>query len=160
MTGCQNSNAAVPVDAGVTNLTSAVGDLLHRITKVEPIVTRLEGAGVKLVSPLSFPDGIGKGDIVAKLFPYRAALRLDLYVDHNRMFARADGTASGRHCFLNDYVASVNVDPAAVALPPEFIRSVVAGIGAARDAVRRHNRRNQAPWTQVQVAALAEANVE
>ena len=57
------------------------------------------------------------------------------------MYASPDGTPSDQACYLNDFVASVTVPQGATALPEEFVRHVVAGIAAARDAVRRHNRR-------------------
>lgn len=163
MTGCMNSNAALPdreLDARVGRLASAVEELLQRITKIEPTVSNLDGSGVRLTSPLTFPDGIGKGDVIAELFPYRDELRLDIHVDHNRFFALADGNPSERPCFLNDYVASITIQDLSESLPPDFLRSVVAGVAAARDAVRRHNRRCQAPWNEVRVAALVEVMTE
>ncbi len=163
MTGCMNSNAALPdrkLDADVGRLASAVEELLHRITKVEPTVNNLDGSGIKLTSPLTFPDGIGRGEVIAELFLYRDELRLDIHVDHNRFFALADGSPSERPCFLNDHVASITICDVSEPLPPEFERSVVAGIAAARDAVRRHNRQCQAPWNEVRVAALEEVTTK
>jgi hypothetical protein len=61
---------------------------------------------------------------------------------------------------LNDYVASITIRDLCESLPPDFVRGVVAGIAAARDAVRRHNRRCQAPWNEVRVAALEEVMTE
>jgi hypothetical protein len=158
-----NSHAALPdreLDADVGRLASAVEELLQRITKIEPTVSNLDGSGMKLTSPLMFPDGIGKGEVIAELFPYRHEFRLDIHIDHNRFFAVADGSPSERPCFLNDYVASITIRDLAESLPPDFVRGVVAGVTAARDAVRRHNRRSQAPWNEVRVAALEEVTTE
>ncbi|MDH5805485.1 MAG: hypothetical protein OEZ54_09945, partial [Gemmatimonadota bacterium] len=69
------------------------------------------------------------------------------------VFATADGSPTERRCYLNDYMASQTVEPETEEFPPEFIRSVVAGLAAARDAVKRHNRRANVPWNQVNVAA-------
>ena len=93
---------------------------------------------------------------MATLFHYRDEVRLDIEVEHNRVFARTGGTPTERACYLNDFVASVTIPPGAQELPEEFVRHVVAGIAAARDAVRRHNRRNAAPWSEVHVSAKEE----
>ena len=155
MTGCNESNATLPVDeldARLGNLVPAVVSLLQRITSVEPAVTFDVGTNVKFSSELSFPDGVGVGEIVAELFLYRAAVRLDLHIEHNRVFATANGKPSDRRCYLSDYVASVTLDDEGDTLPNEFVRSVVAGVTAARDAVRRHNRRAKLPWHEVRIA--------
>ena len=164
MTGCKDSNTAISdseLDARVGNLVPAVVSLLQRLTSADPTVTNEEdrGSGVRFTSPLSFPDGIGEGSIVCEVFVYRSAVRLDLHIDHNRTFALADATASERRCYLNDYVASVTLDADQETLPVEFVRGVVAGVAAARDAVRRHNRRAAVPWHEVRVAAQETALV-
>ena len=156
MTGCNESSVTLPgneLDARVANLVPAVVSLLQRISSVDPTVSNEQGTDVRFTSELSFPDGIGEGTIVAELFIYRDDVRLDLNIEHNRVFATADGSASDRRCYLNDYVASVVLDAEEEALPSEFIRKVVAGVTAARDAVRRHNRRANLPWTEIRVAA-------
>lgn len=148
MTGCQDSNATLPVveiDARLESFIPAVVSLLQRITSVKPTVTYV-GTDVKFSSELSFPDGIGEGEIVAELFVYRDAVRLDLHLEHNRVFATANGGPSERRCYLNDFVASVTLDAEQDTLPNDFVRGVVAGVTAARDAVRRHNRRAKLPW--------------
>ncbi len=155
MTGCNDSNAAAPVselDARLGSLVPAVVSLLQRVTSDEPAVTYGEGTHVRFTSELSFPDGIGEGEIAAELFVYRDAVRLDLHVEHNRVFAKAHGEPSDRRCYLNDYVASVALDAESDTLPNDFVRGVVAGITAARDAVRRHNRRAKLPWHEIRVA--------
>ncbi len=71
MTGCSDSNTALPVsdiDARLGNLVPEVVSLLQRITSVEPAVTYEAGTDVKFTSELSFPDGIGEGVIAAELF--------------------------------------------------------------------------------------------
>ena len=156
MTGCKDSNTALPdseLDARMGDLVPAVVSLLQRITSIEPAVTCDQETGAKFTSALSFPDGIGEGEIVAKLFLYRDAVRLDLHIEHNRSFATADGRSSDRRCYLNDYVASVTLDAEEDTLPAEFVRGVVAGVGAARDAVRRYNRRASVPWNEIRIAA-------
>ena len=156
MTGCKDSNTVLPdseLDARVDNLVPAVVSLLRRITSTEPAITYDQGAGVKFTSELSFPDGIGEGEIVCDVFLYRNAVRLDLHIDHNRTFALADGGPSERRCYLNDYIASVTLDSDEDTLPVVFVRGVVAGVAAARDAVRRHNRRANVPWHEIRVAA-------
>ena len=155
MTGCKDTNTALPVsdmEARLGNIVPEVVSLLQRITSVEPAVTYEAGTNVKLTSELSFPDGIGEGEIAAELFVYRDAVRLDLHLEHNRVFATGNDTPSERRCYLNDYVASVTLDADEDSLPSDFVRGVVAGVTAARDAVRRHNRGVNLPWHQVRVA--------
>ncbi len=154
MTGCQDSNATLPVveiDARLESFIPAVVSLLQRITSVKPTVTYV-GTDVKFSSELSFPDGIGEGEIAVELFVYRDAVRLDLHLEHNRVFATANSRPSGRRCYLNDFVASVTLDAEQDTLPNDFVRGVVAGVTAARDAVRRHNRRAKLPWNEIRVA--------
>ena len=154
MTGCQDSNATLPVveiDARLESFIPAVVSLLQRITSVKPTVTYV-GTDVKFSSELSFPDGIGEGEIAVELFVYRDAVRLDLHLEHNRVFATANGRPSERRCYLNDFVASVTLDAEQDTLPNDFVRGVVAGVTAARDAVRRHNRRAKLPWNEIRVA--------
>ncbi len=156
MTGCQDSNATlsvVEIDARLESLIPAVVSLLQRITSVKPTVTYAVGTDVKFSSELSFPDGIGEGEIAVELFVYRDAVRLDLHLEHNRVFATANGRPSERRCYLNDFVASVTLDAEQDTLSNDFVRGVVAGVTAARDAVRRHNRRAKPPWHEIRVAA-------
>jgi len=151
-----NPHTAAPdkdLETSMTNVTPQVADLLERITNVEPTVTDAAN-GVRLTSPLVFPDGIGAGAVTAELFRYRDQVRLDIRVDHDRVFASPSGEPTERRCFLNDYIASVTLAAGTEALPADFVRSVVAGIAAARDAVRRHNKQAKAPWNEVRVTAL------
>jgi len=158
MTGCTDSSLPVicrELDETIENLVSVVEDLLQRLSDAAPISTgETEGSGARLTVPLRFPDGIGQGQVVASLFRWRAAVRLDIEIVHNRTFTRPDGGASDRRCFLNDYDASVSLPVGTKELPAEFERQVISGIVAARDAVQRYNRQHQAPWSQVRVAAV------
>jgi hypothetical protein len=142
------------LDETIGNLVPAVEGLLQRLTDAVPTVGELEGPGVRVTAPLRFPDGIGKGEVVASLFRWRESVRLDIELAHNRAFTKPDGKASERRCFLNDYEASITVSAGTEELPAEFQREVVSGISAARDAVQRYNRVHQAPWSQVSVTAM------
>jgi len=159
MNACMNPNTAAPDDheiaEGIGHLAPTVSDLLYRITNREPVVTHENG--IRMESPFSFPDGIGEGSVVAELFRYRDSIRLDVRIEHNRYFAGAEGAPTDRRCFLNDYIASVRMPEGTEAIPTDFVRSVVAGIAAARDAVRRHNKLSQAPWNEIRVAAATMA---
>lgn len=156
MTGCMNSNTTLPdgtLQEVMNQLVPAIADLLKRITHVEATITQVDDQGLHVASAITFPDNVGEGALVAEIFRYRDAVRLDISIDHNRFFALSDGTPSDRRCFLNDYVASRTLPAGSQELPGEFVRSVVAGVTAARDAVLRHNKRCQAPWNEVRVAA-------
>ena len=159
MNALTNPKAALiasELESDIGILVPALEDLLSRVAGGESQVAEFERTSLRLVSPLPFPDGIGRGEVVATLFHYRDEVRLDIEIEHNRMFARPDGTPSDRACYLNDFVASVTLKTGAQELPEEFVRHVVAGTAAARDAVRRHNRRSAAPWNEVQVAGREE----
>ena len=78
---------------------------------------------------------IGRGTVVVGVFRYRGDLRVDLAIEHNRVFAGRGGEPSENRCYLNDYVASVTLPPQADQLPVEFVRKVVSGVGAASLAV-------------------------
>jgi len=155
MNACMKHNTTAPTDHEIEDtmngLVPHVHDLLHRITNTEPAKSREQG--YRIVSPLRFPDGVGEGWVVAELFRYRHEVRLDIRVDHNRMFADPVGAPTDRRCFLNDYIASVTVGVGADMIPGDFVRTVVAGVTAARDAVRRHNKQSRTPWAEIRVAA-------
>lgn len=158
MNACMRPDTAAiddRLDATLREVLPQVNNLVARVTNIEPTPT-YEGTGVQLTSPLVFPDGIGDGAVTAKLFRYRDAVRLDICIDHNRVFAAPDGEPTDRRCFLNDYIASVTLGPGGTTVPTDFIRQVVAGIAAARDAVRRHNKKAQAPWNEIRVASRNE----
>lgn len=157
MNACMKPDTAADgkVEESMSQLVPSVASLLQRITAVEPVTSHGE-SGIRLTSPLTFPDGIGDGAVVAELFRYRDAVRLDIQIDHNRVFALVDGRPSDRRCFFNDYRASQTLVPGTESLSSEFVRHVVAGINAAREAVRRHNKQSQAPWNEVRVAVASE----
>jgi len=157
MTGCTESRVPVlsrDLEETIESLVPAVEDLLQRITGAAPDATVGDGTDLVIAAPLRFPDGIGHGQVVASLFRWRDTVRLDITVEHNRMFVTPKGTASDRRCFLNDYQASVTLAIGTDGIPENFEREVISGISAARDAVQRYNRRNSTPWSQVSVAAM------
>ena len=154
MNACENNNTATfetELERTMRSLVPEVSNLLQRITNAEPTITYTEDS-VRMASPLSFPDGIGEGALTANLFHYRDGLRLDIRVDHNRVFAGPHGGPSDRRCFLNDYIASRAIEGGTESLPTDFVRMVVAGVAVARDAVHRHNKKAKAPWNEVRVA--------
>ena len=153
LTNPRAAQIASELDTEVGVLVPALEDLLSRVTGSESTVLEFDRNSIRLSAHFTFPDEIGYGDVVASLFRYLEEIRLDIEVEHNRMFARPDGTPSDRVCYLNDFVASVTLARGTREFPEEFVRHVVAGVAAARDAVRRHNRRNHAPWNEVQVSA-------
>lgn len=155
MNACSNPNTATtdgPLESSLSGLHPQVGDLVARVANVDPTMTYQE-SGIRLTSPLVFPDGIGEGAVTAELFRYRDAVRLDIRIEHNRVFAAPTGEPTDRRCFLNDYIASVTMEAGTDAVPTDFVRSVVAGVAAARDAVRRHNKQAKAPWNEIRVTA-------
>jgi len=156
MTGCTESTTPVlnrELEETIENLVPAVEDLLQRITGAAPVGTAGEGTDLEIAAPLRFPDGIGQGKVLASLFRWRDTVRLDIEIVHNRTFVTPRGAASDRRCFLNDYQASTTIEIGAEGIPENFQREVISGISAAREAVQRYNRRNNAPWSQVAVAA-------
>lgn len=144
----RKSSTPVAISEG---LVGEATSLVRRAASAEPMVTEGERE-VRITAPVSFTDGVGRGEIKVVLFPYRGRIRLDLTLEHDRVFARPDGSATSKHCYLNDYIASVRLDPEIQELPAEFVRNVVAGVSASRDAVRRYNRRCGSDWFRVEVA--------
>jgi hypothetical protein len=153
LTNPRAAQIAAELEPDIGILVPALEDLVSRLTGSEPGVVEYERTSIRLSAPLMFPDAIGRGEVVVHLHRYRDEGRLDIEIAHNRVFARPDGTPSERTCYLNDFVASVTLPTGTTEIPAEFMRHVIAGVAAARDAVRRHNRRNPAPWNEVQVAA-------
>ena len=139
----------------VDRLLPAVDDLLQQMVPEGVVTTADEIAGYRLTSDLSFPDGVGRGRVVARLFRYREGVRLDLELQHNRVFADRIGGPTDRRCFMNDFVASIRLDPGCEELPAEFTRTARRGVRAAQEAVAAFNRKNPQPWRQVRVAAAA-----
>ncbi len=156
MTGCVESQSSLlykELDETIDRLVPVVEEMFQRFGTSDQISSEPHGAGVMVTLPMSFPDGIGRGEIVARLFRYRDAVRLDVEIDHNRVFTEPDGSASDRRCFFNDFVASVRLDAGSDSIPMDFKRRVIAGINAARDAVQRYNRAHPEPWNEVKVVA-------
>ncbi len=152
--GSSESQLAFPsVNETVGILVPKVENLLRGVCHGEPVSAAYGEFGVNVAAPISFPDGIGHGAVKAELFRYRDNIRLDIHLDHDRVFAKRGGTPSERRCFMNDYVASVTFPHGAEEIPRDFVRKVVSGIAAARDAVRRHNRQSRGVWDEVRVAA-------
>lgn len=140
-------------DEALGALVPAAESLLRRVTGVEPSHRERAGGEVRLTSPLTFTDGIGRGEVVVAIFHYRGAIRFDLWIEHDRVFARPDGSPTDASCYLNDYVASLRLIPGTEELSDDFEREVVAGVHASRDAVRRYNNRSKADWFKVRVTA-------
>lgn len=156
MTGCTESGLAVlqrELDETIEKLRPAVESLMETLSSNEAVEFETKDDGFAFTTPLRFPDGIGTGTVVAKLFRYRERVRLDIEIAHNRVFARPDGTMSDRRCFMNDFVASTSFDIGTDSISSDFHRYVVSGIHAAREAVQRHNRLQTAPWNRVTVAS-------
>ena len=139
----------------VDRLVPAVEDLVQRIVPDGVVTTVDETAGYRLTSDLSFADGVGRGRVVARVFRYREDVRLDIELQHNRVFADRGGTPTDRRCFMNDYVASIRLEVGELELPADFVRATLRGMRVAQDAVAEFNRKNPQPWRQVRVAAAA-----
>lgn len=130
------------LDEVVARLVPAVSDLARRLTGSPARAVRMGPSHARVSADLIFPDGVGRGTVVASVFRYRGDLRVDLAIEHNRVFAGRGGEPSENRCYFNDYVASITLAPQADQLPVEFVRKVVSGVGAARTAVERYRRRS------------------
>ncbi len=156
MTGCTESGLAIlqrELDETIEKLLPAVESLMQTLAPNDVVACESEDDGFAYTAPMRFPDGIGTGTVVAKLFRYRERVRLDIEIAHDRVFARPDGTTSDRRCFMNDFVASASFEIGSDTVSNDFHRYVVSGIHAAREAVQRHNRQQTAPWNRVSVAS-------
>jgi hypothetical protein len=140
------------LDEAADRIVPSVTDLLRQLAPGEPSF-RLDGEVRALAAPLRFPDAIGHGVLVARVFRYRTAVRVDVEIQHDRMLATSTGGPTSRHCFLNDFVASIMLPPDVAALPEEFARGVLTGVRAAVNAVEAHNRHHKTPWSQIRVVA-------
>jgi hypothetical protein len=155
MTGCLESGSSLAyrqLDATFDALVPALTKVLERAVAGEDVRSESDGSGYRFVAPVRFPDGIGRGSVIAQIFPYRDRLRIDIELVHNRMLARSDGSASERRCYLNDYVASTTLPIDARELTADFMRDVIRGIRLAKDGVQRYNREQAAPWSRISVA--------
>jgi hypothetical protein len=154
MTGClaPNGTDVRRLDETVERLVPHVATLLGSLAEGD-VRTQREGNVHVLSVPLRFPDGIGHGAVVARVFRYRTSARVDLEIVHDRVMAAANGTPTAHPCFLNDFVASVSLGVDAEELPPEFVRSVRVGVRDAVMAVETHNQRHPQPWGRIEVVA-------
>ena len=156
MTGCVTGNGADllrRLDAAVEGLVPHVATLLAGVCRDHEVSTTREDGVFVVSGPVRFPDGIGEGTVVARLFRYRTSARVDIALVHDRVIALADGRATTRACFLNDFKAAVTLGPSAAELPDSFVRQVVTGVRNALSAVDDHNRRHPQPWSRIRVAA-------
>jgi hypothetical protein len=156
MTGCLSAtkqDVLRQVDDTVARLLPEVATLLEGISSEGELRSHRENGGHVLSMPIQFPDAIGHGAVVARVFRYRDVARVDVELVHDRMLADASGDATNRPCFLNDFVASVSLSPGSERLPDEFRIQVIGGVRAAVAAVETHNRRHPQPWSRVKVVA-------
>lgn len=156
MTGCVAGDSAEllrQLDETVERLGPALRSVLERLGVGEVLAVPQDDGTQQFDVPVRFPDGIGAGRLVARLFRYRTGVRVDVSLMHNRVIALADGRPTDRACFLNDYSASVTVGADQVDLPERFVTEVRNGVPAALAAVESHNRRHPQPWSRIRVAA-------
>lgn len=156
MTGCLSAtqqDVLRQVDDTVARLLPEVAALLEGTSTEGELRTHRENGGHVLSIPIPFPDGIGQGAVVARVFRYRDVARVDVEIVHDRKLADAAGDATNRPCFLNDFVASISLSGGTERLPDEFRAQVTAGIRGAVAGVETHNRRYPQPWCRVRVVA-------
>jgi hypothetical protein len=156
MTGCistPRTDILRQVDETVDRLVPEIAALLEQLASSGELRSHRENGGHVLSVPLEFPDGIGHGALVARVFRYRHIARVDLEIVHDRMLADASGVPTPRGCFLNDFVASVSLPAGAEGLPDDFRGQVTAGVRGAVAGVETHNRRHPQPWSRVRVVA-------
>ena len=157
MTGCLESGLSVvrhELDRTIETIGPLVEALLQRLSPGDAVNSEPTDAGVRAEVPLQFPDGVGRGSVVAELFRYHDTVRLDLVVEHNRRFVKPDGAPSDRRCYLNDFQASITLARGTTEIPEAFARQVVSGVLAAREGVARHNRLHPQPWHQIRIGAV------
>src|SRR5512134_3579913 len=96
------------IDEALHRVLPSVVALLKQATGREPLgVARRDLGEVKLSAPVSFPDGVGTGELMATIFAYRGRVRADFVLEHDRVLATPDGVRTATRCFLNDFQASV-----------------------------------------------------
>lgn len=141
------------VDEALHRLLPSVVALLRQATGREPLgVMRRDLGELKLSAPVLFPDGVGSGELVATLFPYRGRVRADFVLEHDRVLATPDGMRTATRCFLNDFQASVTLPLDAVQLSKDFVVRTLQGLAVALAAVQKHRQRSQAIWGAINVA--------
>jgi len=144
------------IDKTIGAILPQVENLLSRIGADSGVLARTKASdfgGYHSSVPISFPDGIGRGSVIALLFPHNRKVRLDISIEHNRVFAKSNGEPSDQRCFHNDFMASIQVPVGAVDLSKEFERHVLLGIKNAQEAVGRHNRspKSGPGWFQIRI---------
>lgn len=141
------------VDEALHRVLPSVVALLRQATGREPLgVMRRDLAELKLSAPVSFPDGVGSGELVATIFAYRGKVRADFVLEHDRVLATPDGIRTTNRCFLNDFQASVTMELDAQALPRDFVLRALQGFKDALAAVQKHRKRSNATWGAIYVA--------
>lgn len=133
-------------------LTPSIIDLIGHAAETDQVALNNHPGGLAVFAPVSFPGGVGQGQLCAEAFCYRGRVRLDVRLGHNRVFARPDGTPSGQRLYLNDFVASTTLEPGQEVVPDAFVQHVMDGVARARAAVRRHNADPGAYWQEIFVA--------
>ena len=141
------------VDEALHRVLPSVVTLLRQATGREPLgVMRRDLGELKLSAPVTFPDGVGSGELVATIFAYRGRVRADFVLEHDRVLATPDGIRTANPCFLNDFQASATMALDAPALPREFVIRTLQGLKQALAAVQKHRQRTQAIWGAIHVA--------
>lgn len=141
------------IDEALHRILPSVVALLRQATGREPLgVLRRDLGELKLSAPVSFPDGVGSGELIATIFAYRGRVRADFVLEHDRVLATPDGLRTANRCFLNDFQASATMALDAPALPREFVLRTLLGLKTSLAAVQRHRQRTQAIWGAVHVA--------
>ena len=139
----------------IARLEPSVKNMIARAADTGRVGVHHERDALVCIAPVSFPGGVGKGRLCVEVFRYRGRVRIDVRLVHNRVFARQDGSPSGRRLYLNDFVASVAIDTSATEVPDSFVEKVVRGVDQAQTAVRRHNADLAAYWLEILVAEAA-----
>ncbi len=148
----RTSNEVAP---DIAVLAESIIDLIGNAAESDHVALKNHPGGLAVFAPVSFPGGVGQGQLCAEAFRYRGRVRLDVRLAHNRVFARPDGTPSGRRLYLNDFVASTTLDPGQEVVPDAFVQHVMDGVARARAAVRRHNANPGAYWQEIFVAVAS-----
>jgi len=139
----------------IAGLKESINQLMTEAAGPVAVECREESGSLVFSAPVSFPGGVGQGRLHVEAFRYRGNVRVDVRLNHNRVFARADGSPTRRPLYLNDFVASATLTADQPELPVAFHRRVVRGVRQARSAVRRHNVTLVAHWLEILVAVAA-----
>ncbi len=126
--------------------------MIGNAAESDQVALKNHPGSLAVFAQVSFPGGVGPGQLCGEAFCYRGRVQLEVRLRHNRVFARPDGTPSGRRLYLNDFVASTALEPGQEAVPDAFVQHVLDGVARARAAVRRHNADPGAYWQEIFVA--------